>query len=135
MNIANQGFAEDDEDPRVIIIMTSGPDTPKRCATPFYLGAVLASMDAQVHIFFTMEGVKLMQKGVADGLVALEGGKKLIDFIRDAKHAGVILHVCSPALPGYQLDPFNDLIDEVDHVSRATTLADLVLTCDKIINF
>lgn len=125
----------DNDEKTVVIIMTSGPSTPNRCATPFYLGAILASMDVDVHIFFTMEGVKLMQKGVADDLVAMEGGKKVIDFIRDAKRAGVVLHVCQPALPGYRINADTDLIEEADHVSRASVLADLILTCDKVITF
>jgi predicted peroxiredoxin len=125
----------DNEERTVVFIMTSGPSTPSRCATPFYLGSVLAAMDAEVHIFFTMEGVKLVEKGVAEDLVAMEGGKKVIDFIRDAKRAGVTLHVCEPALPGYRIESETDLIDDVDHVSRASVLADLILTCDKVITF
>lgn len=125
----------DPEDKTVVILMTSGPSTPQRCATPFYLGSMMAAMDAEVHIFFTMEGVRLMERGVAESFSAMDGGKKIIDFIRDAKRAGVILHVCLPALPGYKIDEDNDLIDEVDHVSRASTLADLVLGSDNVITF
>jgi len=125
----------DNEEKTVVFIMTSGPSTPHRCATPFYLGAIMASMDVEVHVFFTMEGVRLMQKGVAENLVAMEGGKKVIEFIRDAKRAGVVLHVCQPALPGYKIDESADLIEEADHVSRASVLADLILTCDKVITF
>lgn len=125
----------DNEEKTVVFIMTSGPSTPHRCATPFYLGAILASMDVEVHIFFTMEGVKLMEKGVAENLVAMEGGKKVIDFMRDAKRAGVLLHVCQPALPGYKIDETTDLIEETDHVSRASVLADLILTSDKVVTF
>jgi len=125
----------DNDEKTVVFIMTSGPSTPNRCATPFYLGSIMASMDVDVHIFFTMEGVKLMQKGVADDLVAMEGGKKVIDFIRDAKRAGVVLHVCQPALPGYKICEDTDIIEEADHVSRASVLADLILTCDKVITF
>ena len=44
----------DNEAKTVVIVMTSGPATRGRCATPFYLGALLASMDAEVTIFFTM---------------------------------------------------------------------------------
>lgn len=129
-------YLDDDENPQsVVILMTSGPSTPNRCATPFYLGAILASMDVDVHIFFTMEGVKLMQKGVASSFAAMEGGKKIIDFIKDAKRAGVKLHVCQPALPGYQMDEKADIIEEVDFVDRASALADLLLTCDKVISF
>ncbi len=125
----------DNEEQTVVIIMTSGPNEPGRCATPFYLGSVMAAMDIDVHIFFTMEGVRLMQRGVADDLRAMEGGKLIIDFIRDAKRAGVTLHVCHPALPGYKIDPATDLISEVDEVNRASELADLVLRSDKTLTF
>lgn len=129
-----QPYLDDVEDKTVVIVMTSGPGTPQRCATPFYLGALLASMDADVHVFFTMDGVRLMSKGVPETLCAMEGGKRIIDFVRDAKRAGVVLHVCRPALPGYELEE-TDLIDEVDHVSSAGVLADLVLGCDKVLSF
>jgi uncharacterized protein len=125
----------DNEEQTVVIVMTSGPSDAHRCATPFYLGSVMAAMDVDVHIFFTMEGVRLMQKGVADGLRAMEGGKLIIDFIRDAKRAGVRLHVCHPALPGYKIDASADLIPEVDEVNRASELADLVLRSDKTLTF
>ena len=125
----------DNEEQTVVIVMTSGPSEPHRCATPFYLGAVMASMDVDVHIFFTMEGVRLMQTGVAEDMVAMVGGKPIIDFIRDAKRAGVRLHVCHPALPGYKIEPSTDLIPEVDEVNRASELADLVLRSDKTLTF
>jgi predicted peroxiredoxin len=125
----------DNEEQTVVIVMTSGPSEPNRCATPFYLGAVMASMDVDVHIFFTMEGVRLMQAGVAEDMVAMAGGKPIIDFIRDAKRAGVRLHVCHPALPGYKIEPSTDLIPEVDEVNRASELADLLLRSDKTLTF
>jgi predicted peroxiredoxin len=127
-------YLDDEDEQTVVFVVTSGPSTPQRCATPFYLGALLASMDAEVHIFFTMEGVNLMRVGVAEALVAMEGGKTIIGFIRDAKRAGVVLHVCRPALPGYELEE-DALIDEVDHVSGAGVLADLILSCDKVVSF
>lgn len=129
------GVFDENQEQRVVIIMTSGPSTPQRCATPFYLGSMLASMDAEVSIFFTMEGVRLMQTGVAEDLRAMDGGKRIIDFIRDAKRAGVRLHVCLPALPGYNINEKEDIIAEADEVSRASALADLLLTCDKVISF
>lgn len=125
----------DHEARSVVIVMTSGPSTPHRCATPFYLGALLASMDAEVSIFFTMEGVNLVKRGVPENMTAMEGGKKIIEFIRDAKAAGVKLHVCLPALPGYKMDDKSDLIDEVDERSSGGALADLILSSDKVLFF
>ncbi|MHB8455790.1 MAG: DsrE family protein [Acidiferrobacterales bacterium] len=125
----------DHEEKTVVIVMTSGPSTPHRCATPFYLGALLASMDADVKIFFTMEGVNLVKKGVANTLTAMPGGKRIIEFIRDAKAAGVKLYLCAPALTGYEIDPKVDLIDEVDELSSGGALADLILSSDKVLFF
>ena len=124
----------DNEEKSVVIVMTSGPSTPHRCATPFYLGSLLASMDADVKIFFTMEGVMLTKKGVAENLSAMKGGKTIIEFIRDAKTAGVKLHLCKPAMPGYEME-IDDVIDEVDEISSAGALADLILSCDKAMFF
>ena len=124
----------DNEEKSVVIVMTSGPATPQRCATPFYLGAILASMDARVSIFLTMEGSLLAREGVAEGLTAMQGGKTILQFIRDAKAAGVRLHLCRPAMPGYEISD-GDVIDEVDEISSAGTLADLILSCDKSMFF
>lgn len=125
----------DNEEQTVLIIMTSGPSTPQRCATPFFLGSILSAMDADVRIFFTMEGVQLLKKGVADQTVAMEGGKLIIDFLREAKQAGVKIVCCLPALPGYDMDPGKDLIDEVDEVVGGGVLADLILSSDKVLSF
>ena len=124
----------DNEEKSVVIVMTSGPSTPHRCATPFYIGAILASMDAEVRIFFTMEGVMLAKKGVSENLSAMENGKTIIEFIRDAKAAGVKLHLCKPAMPGYELE-VSDIIAEIDEVSNAGALADLILSSDKSMYF
>ncbi len=124
----------DNEEKSVVIVMTSGPSTPHRCATPFYIGSILASMDSDVHIFFTMEGVMLAKKGVAENLAAMKDGKTILEFIRDAKAAGVKLHLCKPAMPGYELD-VGDIIAEIDEVSNAGALADLILSSDKSMYF
>ncbi|MFZ5509267.1 MAG: DsrE family protein [Pseudomonadota bacterium] len=118
----------------VVIVMTSGPSTPHRCATPFFIAMLLAAMDAQVSLFFTMEGVKLAKKGVADNLVALEGGKRIIEFLREAKAAGVKMFMCRPAMPGYEIDE-SDVIPEIDEIASGGTLADLILSSDKALFF
>jgi predicted peroxiredoxin len=124
----------DSADQSVVIVMTSGPSTPQRCATPFYIGSLLAAMDAQVSIFFTMEGVMLTRKGVAEGLTAMEGGKTILEFMRDAKRAGVKLHLCKPAMPGYDMHT-DDVIAEIDEIGNASALADMILECDKALFF
>ncbi|HUW39357.1 MAG TPA: DsrE family protein [Rhodocyclaceae bacterium] len=118
----------------VVIVMTSGPSTPQRCATPFFIGMLLASMDAEVSLFFTMEGVLLTRRGVADRLVAAPGGKSIMRFIREAKEAGVKLYLCRPAMPGYEILD-DEVIDEIDEVSSGGVLAEMILSCDKVLFF
>ena len=125
----------DESEQTVVILVTHGPSAPERCATPFYLGAILASMDAEVKIFLTMDAVRLAQRHVAEQLAAVEGGRKIIDFIREAKRAGARLHLCLPALPGYEMEGEDDLIEEVDELSGGGVLADLILSCDKVLSF
>jgi predicted peroxiredoxin len=132
--VPDREFLDDHDAKTAVIVMTSGPSTPQRCATPFYIGALLAAMDAEVTIFFTMEGVKLVRKGVPDNLVAMEGGKRIIEFMRDAKNAGVRFHACNPALPGYEMVK-DDLIPEIDEVSSGGALADMILSSDKVLFF
>jgi len=127
--------SEHDDEQSVLIIMTHGPSTPERCATPFYIATILASMDAQVDLFLTMESVQLARRGVAENLAAMPGGKPIIEFIRDARRAGARLRVCLPALPGYEMDAVADLIPEVDELAGGGVLGDLVLSCDKVLSF
>jgi len=124
----------DGDEKSVVIVMTSGPGTPQRCATPFYIGSLLAAMDASVSIFFTMEGVRLAKKGVAERLTAMEGGKTIIEFMRDAKRSGVKLHLCKPAMPGYEMN-LEDVIPEIDEIDNASALAEMILNCDKALFF
>lgn len=125
----------DESEQTVVILMTHGPSAPERCATPFYLGAILASMDAEVKIFLTMEAVQLARREVAEQLAAVDGGRKIIDFIRESKRAGAKLHLCLPALPGYEIENEGELIEEVDELSGGGVLADLILSCDKVLSF
>ncbi len=123
-----------DEDGKVFIFMTSGPDTPQRCATPFYMANIAAVMDNDVKIVFQIDGVLLAKKGVPEKLKALEGGKLIIDFLRDAKEAGVELYCCSAALDLHNMTK-DDLIDEIDDVVGAAWMMDEALEADVVLNY
>src|SRR3989304_8915999 len=81
----------DDETKKILYVQTHGVDMPERSATPFYLAAAGAAMDADVGIYFTMNGPTLLQKGVPETLIVPKkggGGKELMDFIRQALERG-----------------------------------------------
>ena len=61
--------ATEPEGSKILIVMTSGPETPGRCVTPFYFARGAANMKADVSMFFTMQGTLLLKKGVAETVV------------------------------------------------------------------
>lgn len=109
-----------DED-RVLIIMTSGPDTPHRCATPFFLATLAAVMEQEVRMIFTIDGIMLLKKGVAEKTFAREGGKFVSEFLKEALEAGVKIYGCTPALELHDLTT-DDLIDGVEMAGGAALL-------------
>jgi predicted peroxiredoxin len=107
-----------DED-KILIIMTSGPDTPRRCATPFFFAHLAAAMDYEVTMFFTIDGILLLKKGVAENVYPKQGGKPVGDFLYDAMEAGVKFVACTAATELHDLQP-SDLIDGVEMVGGAS---------------
>ena len=107
-----------DED-KVLIIMTSGPDTPRRCATPFFFAHLAAAMDYEATMFFTIDGILLLKKGIAEEVYPKAGGKPVSDFLNDALEAGVRFAACTAATELHDLQP-SDLIDGVEMVGGAS---------------
>ena len=106
------------EDEQVLIIMTSGPDTPRRCATPFFFATLAAAMEYRVKMFFTIDGTLLLKKGLAETVYPKEGGKPVSDFIQDALDAGVEFFACTASTELHDLE-VEDLIDDVRMVGGA----------------
>jgi uncharacterized protein len=122
------------EEGSVLVFVTSGPATPQRCATPFYMASVVAAMDNEAEMIFQIDGVLLMKRGVAEGLTAKEGGKPVLEFIREAKLAGVKMKVCSAALTLHDMSEA-DLIDECDGVVGAAYMIDRALECTRVLSY
>jgi uncharacterized protein len=117
-----------DED-KILIIMTSGPDTPRRCATPFFMATLAAAMDYDVTMFFTIDGTLLLKKGMAETVFPKEGGKSVEAFLNEALEAGVKMTACSASAELHGLAP-EDLIDGVKMVGGASMwqMADVAKT-------
>lgn len=58
---------------RVLIVVSSGPSTPARCAAPFHTATLLACMDAEVTLFLSGEATQLARSDVAEHLCAVPG--------------------------------------------------------------
>jgi predicted peroxiredoxin len=103
---------------KAVIIMTSGPEQPRRCASPFFLSTIGTVMDSEVSMVFTTDGTLLLKKGVADTVYPREGGKSVGAFLKDAVDAGVKLFACTPSFELNDLQA-SDLIDGVEIIGGA----------------
>ncbi|NMB89548.1 MAG: sulfur reduction protein DsrE [Chloroflexi bacterium] len=120
-------------DDQVMIIMTSGPDTPRRCATPFFFASLAAAMEYEVTMFFTIDGTLLLKKGLAEMIYPKAGGKPVSEFIQDALDAGVSFLACSASTELHDLQP-EDLIDGVKMVGGAS-MWQIAEDCKTVLTF
>ena len=124
----------DNGDPAVLYVMTHGTESPERCATPFFLAASAAAMDVDTSIYFTMNGPKLLAKGVAEQIGPKgEQGQKLRFFIDQALECGVKLLVCQPSLDLNDLTQ-DDLIEGVRMIGGAA-FNDMAMDSDAVVTF
>lgn len=122
------------EEGKVFILMTSGPGRPERCATPFYMAELAAVMENQASIAFQVEGVLLMKRGIADDIQAIEGGKPIIEFIREAHEAGVEFYCCSSAMQAQGMTK-DDLIDECNGAVGGAWILDAASEADVVLSY
>ncbi len=118
---------------KVLIVMTSGPDTPHRCATPLFFASLAEAMDYETTMFFTIDGTLLLKKGVADKVFPKPGGKSAGDFLNDAMDAGVVIYACSASMELNDIKE-EDLIKEAKIVGGAT-MWELAENCKTVLTF
>ena len=124
---------EKDEE-KILIIMSTGPEKPSQCATPFFLATVGAAMEKEVIMIFNINGGLLMKKGVAENLAAKEGGKPIVEFLKQAKDLDVQMYCCSPSLDlhGFKEE---DLREECDGVVGGAYLLNEAMDAAVVLNF
>ena len=120
-------------DDKVMIVMTSGPDTPRRCATPFFFASLAAAMDYDVTMFFTIDGTLLLKKGVAETIYPKAGGKPVSAFLNEAIENGVKLLACTASTELNDI-ALEDLIPDVKMVGGAT-MWQLAEDCKTVLTF
>lgn len=97
---------------KILIVMTSGKDTPRRCATPFFFASLAVAMDYEVEMFFTIDGTTLLEKGVAETVYPREGGENVAKYMQDCIDAEIPFYCCSASMELHGLTE-SDLIDNV----------------------
>lgn len=109
-----------------------GSDTPQRAFPPFMLASGALAMEMNVNLFFTMDGLHLVEKGGAEKVVLQGAARSLPALLEGAQEAGARFIACSAVLADMGVRA-EDLIDGVEFGGVATFVdgaveADLVLT-------
>ncbi len=119
---------------KMLIMMTSGPDTPTRLGTPFHQAMTAIALDAEeVTIVFTMEGTRLLKPGVAEQVFPRkDSGHSVYDSIKDCKGCDVKMFVCPSSLElhGMKLE---DCIPELDGAMGAAGYATMGMQDDVVV--
>jgi len=119
----------------VFIYLSASPfKNPERCATPFYMATVAATMEMRAVMALQMEAVHLLKQGVADDLTAIEGGKTSLAFIREAAEAGAELYVCSGSLAAQEIGE-DELIPECTGVVGGMWMLEESMEADLVISY
>lgn len=129
---------------KVAIIVHSGTIDQLLCA--FILGSTAASMDWEVHMYFTFWGLTMLKKGAMDkaDLPAtykhlrehLQAKLKAMNYptpyqmLQRMKQSGKLtLYACTPTMEMFDIRR-EDLIPEVDKLAGAATFLDVAAEAD-----
>lgn len=120
---------------KLLIIQTSGIDTPERTATPFYIATSAATMDMDVTIVFTINGSTILKKGAAEKVFIKPGtNQSLRVFLEQAVENGVKLIVCYPSLELHDIKK-EEIIPEVSEIIGGAALVDMAFDADRVLTF
>jgi predicted peroxiredoxin len=122
------------EQPKILIIQTSGVSTPERIPAGFFIATTAAAMNMDATIIFTVNGGTIVERQAAEKTAIKDGGATIRSFLDQAVSAGVKLVVCHQSLDLHDLEPDN-LIDEVEEIIGAAALLDMTLESDIVLTF
>jgi predicted peroxiredoxin len=108
-------------DDKTLIMVTCGPETPRRCATPFFMATLAATMESRVTMVFSVDGALLLKKGVAESIRTRPDDRPVSEYLADAREAGVRFCTCSNATELHDLKP-DDLLEGVEMIGGVTIL-------------
>jgi predicted peroxiredoxin len=123
-----------EEQKKLVILQTSGLDTPYRLASPFFIAAAAAAMEMEAIMVFTARGCGILKKGEAEKVFIKKGGKNMAYFLNLALDAGVKFYYCQPGLELMDMSA-DDLIKEVSGVIGAAAFVDMVQEADIVLTF
>jgi len=88
------------------VSLTFAKDNSDKATVAFVIANAAVASDKETLVFLSIEGVRLSQKGYADGIHE-EGFAPLPELMSKFAQAGGKIYVCSPCFNKRKLDPNN----------------------------
>lgn len=109
----------------LIVLWSCGPGQPGGAvlaAAPFVYALAARALEIEVEMHFTSGTARWLLEGVArEAYTDAARSKTVLDFIREAKAAGVTLHPCAMALAEHRRAG-EALLPEADGIAGAATV-------------
>ncbi|HYX07686.1 MAG TPA: DsrE family protein [Bacteroidales bacterium] len=117
---------------KIVIISTTGPESPEKATLPFVLATAAQSMDVEVTVILQSEAVWLSKKGEAEkvrakGLLPL---KELLDTFIELEGK---LMLCSPCIKERNISK-EELIEGSELIAAGTVVTE-VLSASNVVNY
>lgn len=108
----------------VLVMWSCGPDRPgsaQLAAAPFVYALAARALEIDVEMHFTSTTVRWLLEGEAAGAHTDHAhSRTVLDYIRDAKAAGIRMYACAMALNEHRSG--EALIAETDGIAGAATV-------------
>ncbi len=116
---------------KLVLMVTHGPEEAERATIPFVMAAAAVASDVEVVMGFQADGVRLMQRGVAEKIEAPEF-MPMAQLLRDIRDLGGTFLVCGPCLKSRQIPP-EALVDGAEVVAAARFVAEITSATNSLV--
>jgi len=108
---------------KFVFMVTHGPDDPELATVPFVMAVAALASEIRVTMGFQAEGVRLVERGVADDVQAPEF-QPLSKLLSDVLDLGGELLVCTPCLKSRGI-PVEALVKGAEAVAAGRFVAEI----------
>ena len=116
---------------KLVLMVTHGPEHPEAATIPFVLAVAAQSAGVEVVMGFQIEGVTLLQRGVADNVTA-PNFVPLKDLVEIYRSNGGVFYACGPCVASRGIKP-EDFIPGAQVVNAATFIEQFVTATNVLV--
>lgn len=117
---------------KLVFMVTHGPDDPEMATVPFVMAVAAVASDVQAVVGFQGDGVRLVQKGVAETVQAAEF-PPLTKLMSDLREQGGQMLVCGPCVKSRGISVPDDLVEGAEVVAAGRFIAEVTSATSSLV--